>query len=178
MIRTNVEKLLDETDNLDARQLALNMIGDEWARGLGYYLGQMIRSDRHQAAIERFKIYQEHYRRLGIVRPVGWELGVTIDPEAESFIQRQKARLSRKAGMPETAFDAAATAEAPGGIDLNPDKIQFDQQGKKIDFNVPSTNDALIQQYLNIEGFEPVIINITPITNIPLLLGTAEKASH
>lgn len=64
-------------------------------------------------------------------------------------------------------------AEAPGGIDLNPEKIRFDRQGQSVNFNLPS-NDTLIQEYLNIQGFEPIIINITPITNIPLLLGTGK----
>lgn len=175
-IRTNPEKLVGK-DNSDAHQAALNMIGDEWARGLGYYLGQLIRSDRHQAATERFKIYQDHYRRLGIVQPVGWESGVTIDPDTEKLVQKQKEREKRKSSTPPTAPDAAATVEAPGGIDLNPDHIQFDQQGQKVDFNLPS-NDTLIQEYWPIEGFEPVIINITPVTNIPLLLGTAKPMSE
>ncbi len=82
-------------------------------------------------------------------------------------------REKRRSSVPATNPDVAAAVQAPGGIDLNPDKIRFDRQGQPVDFNVPS-NDALIQDYLNIEGFEPIIINITPITNIPLLLGTAE----
>jgi hypothetical protein len=61
-----------------------------------------------------------------------------------------------------------------GGIDLNPQNIQMDVQGKMIDLKMPPISP---EEYQNIEGFRPVIINVTPVTNIPLLLGGIAKVS-
>lgn len=172
-IKTGPGKIFENDGNIELRQDALNLISDEWARGLGYYLGHLAPYNNDPSALKRFKVYQEHYRSLGIVQPDGSESGININPDTEEFIRIQKERESRRSSPPTNNPDVAAAVKAPGGIDLNPDKIRFDRQGQPVDFNVPS-NDALIQDYLNIEGFEPIIINITPITNIPLLLGTAE----
>jgi len=64
-------------------------------------------------------------------------------------------------------------SEDLGGIDLNPNSIRMDRQGEAIDINLPAAQiDRLL--YMNIEGFVPVIINVTPITNVLLLLGLTE----
>ena len=61
-------------------------------------------------------------------------------------------------------------SDNPGGIDLNPQAIEMDKSGNGVDFPVPAFDPT---QFQNIEGFLPIIINISPITNIPLLLGLA-----
>jgi len=74
--------------------------------------------------------------------------------------------------------DAAKVAEsrAPdklGGIDLNPAllnlKIKRDGNG------IPLPVSQQPMQTLEIDGFIPVIINIQPITNVPVLLGIADQ---
>jgi len=65
-----------------------------------------------------------------------------------------------------------------GGIDLsaiggsasggNPNQIKIETKGKGMDFN--SFNPATFEDHA-IQGFVPVIIQITPVTNIPLMLG-------
>lgn len=59
-----------------------------------------------------------------------------------------------------------------GGIDLNPVnlKMNVNKSGGGVEFN-PVSDDAL--QDLNVNGFVPVIINVTPATNLPMLLGIA-----
>lgn len=116
--------------------------------------------DPREAITEYINYYNTMY---GLGEVGGWALS---DPQKKILnflkkLQKDYRRLGKKA------------LQNPGGIDLNPSKIHFDQTGMKTEFNLPSS-DELIQEYLNIEGFEPIIINITPITNIPLLLGTAE----
>jgi len=57
----------------------------------------------------------------------------------------------------------------PGGIDLNPQYL--DLQIKRDGNGIPL---PLLQQPLhliNIEGFTPIIINVLPVTNLPLFLG-------
>ncbi len=60
----------------------------------------------------------------------------------------------------------------PGGIDLNPNLFTLQKQGEWVKFDVP---DPISIQQMNIEGFVPVIIRITPVTNVPLLLGLHEE---
>ena len=56
-----------------------------------------------------------------------------------------------------------------GGIDFNPGKMNVNIQGGSPEFQIPQ--DFLDVPFDSIEGFFPVIINISPIMNIPLLLG-------
>ncbi|HNV23814.1 MAG TPA: hypothetical protein PKH98_02885, partial [Candidatus Omnitrophota bacterium] len=51
--------------------------------------------------------------------------------------------------------------QAPGGIDLNPDKFQIEKKGDGVEFNWPTDPKAL--ENIQINGLVPVIINITPI---------------
>lgn len=61
-----------------------------------------------------------------------------------------------------------------GGIDLNPELL--DMQIKRDGSGVPlPVWDQPIGD-MSIEGFIPVIINMTPITNLPMLLGVADCA--
>lgn len=54
-----------------------------------------------------------------------------------------------------------------GGIDMNPSMLNIEKRGEGIDVNVP-IDPAVLQ---NVDGFTPVILQIVPITNVPLLLG-------
>jgi len=60
------------------------------------------------------------------------------------------------------------TKEKVGGIDLNPKNFDLQQSGDTIQFNLPDNSSLPAGK---IEGIIPVIINITPITNFPFLLG-------
>jgi hypothetical protein len=60
-----------------------------------------------------------------------------------------------------------------GGIDLNP--AYLDLQIKRDGNGVPLPVNLQPIENMNINGFYPVIINITPATNLPLLLGLGEE---
>jgi hypothetical protein len=62
--------------------------------------------------------------------------------------------------------------ETPGGIDLNPSTINMNVEGKRSDFTFTSPS---ISPAMTIQGLQPIIINITPIMNVPLLLGIKEE---
>ena len=53
-----------------------------------------------------------------------------------------------------------------GGIDLNPQDLKMKRQGRGVDLDIP-----LDTSNIQIEGLYPIIINITPVTNLPMLLG-------
>ena len=59
-----------------------------------------------------------------------------------------------------------------GGIDLNPNMLNLETQGKGVDFNIPF--DAQTIQSIQIDGFSPVIFQIVP-TNLPLLMGIKDS---
>lgn len=70
---------------------------------------------------------------------------------------------------PEPTVDAAQVAEPVGGINLNPTllnlQIKRDGKGRPL----PVQQQPIFE--MKIEGFMPIIINITPANNMPLLLG-------
>jgi hypothetical protein len=64
--------------------------------------------------------------------------------------------------------DKAKVGKELGGIDLNPNLFEIETKGDgKLEFPKLKT----LPQDFNINGLMPVIINITPISNLPFLLG-------
>lgn len=59
-----------------------------------------------------------------------------------------------------------------GGIDFNPNNLNIQSQGHSITFDLPH-DPAMLN--MNIDGLYPVIINITPITNIQALIGLVDE---
>ncbi|VAX35449.1 hypothetical protein MNBD_UNCLBAC01-1961, partial [hydrothermal vent metagenome] len=66
-----------------------------------------------------------------------------------------------------------------GGIDFDPNKMNIEERGKGVKFDFPVVDAAgspvNINNIDNINGFNPVIINIAPIINLPLILGLDAK---
>ena len=68
--------------------------------------------------------------------------------------------------------NATKTEEKPGGIDFNAKNLHIKEEGRAPDLqweNVPAIDPA------SLRGITPIIINITPVNNFPLLLGLAEE---
>ncbi len=85
-----------------------------------------------------------------------WEFEKDLQPES-----------SGEVSSPVTA------ADAPGGIDLNPSYLNLRTEGGVIDIPVFQNTDQLMN--INIQGLTPYILNITPIQNLPLILGAERK---
>ena len=66
------------------------------------------------------------------------------------------------------------SSSAPGGIDFNADNLNLKEQGQKTDINF-SFDDFQNIEPTNVNGILPVIINITPVTNFPLLIGLSQE---
>ncbi len=85
----------------------------------------------------------------------------------------KKAREVLKAwdnGVLDAAEIAAAGQDAlKGGIDLNADNLDLEVTGDDIEFRLPESWRGVDLE--NIKGITPVIINITPVTDMRALLG-------
>jgi len=85
---------------------------------------------------------------------------------AEEAISHQPSAIRFKA-------DGLGPKANKGGIDLNPAlldlQIRYDDNGQLL----PLNQQPLMQ--MKIEGFIPVIINVTPVYNLPLLLGWVDE---
>lgn len=68
------------------------------------------------------------------------------------------------------------TSDAPGGIDLNP--ALLDLQIRRDGNGVPLPLPQQPIENMHIEGFLPIIINVTPVTNLPMLLGLADSTAE
>ena len=63
-------------------------------------------------------------------------------------------------------------SDQPGGIDFNPSYLNIQSQGNKV--QIPVSSNPKEYQKIKINGLVPFIFNITPITNIPMILGESE----
>lgn len=59
-----------------------------------------------------------------------------------------------------------------GGIDLNSKNLQLESSGDQIQMTIPQRFQDM--KDVSIDGFVPVIINIVPVNNLPLILGNAD----
>ncbi|MBZ0165961.1 MAG: hypothetical protein K8I00_04070, partial [Candidatus Omnitrophica bacterium] len=70
--------------------------------------------------------------------------------------------------------DAAVLPANPvGGIDLTPNNLNIEVRRDPKGVPVPLSPQQILD--VNIDGLYPVIINTIPITNVPLLLGIADR---
>ena len=58
----------------------------------------------------------------------------------------------------------------PGGINFDPNLIEMEIRGGGIDFNLPMEPG----QPIYVDGLTPVIMQITPALDFPLILGVSE----
>jgi len=76
--------------------------------------------------------------------------------------------------VPETSGSGANSDEDPsqlGGIDFNPQNMDLNVDGDQMEINFPPDSDY---NGMVVDGFIPVIINISPVNNIPMLLGEGQ----
>jgi hypothetical protein len=86
--------------------------------------------------------------------------------------EKKEASVKKVVGHLKLWDSAMNTTE--GGIDLNSKNLQMDVNGEKIDIKF---DPAMIVQFKSgdFSGVTPVIINITPISNVMSLLGLKEE---
>ena len=108
--------------------------------------------------------------------PDGLSYDLANDPQ-NFILKRAYFRFRYAEGPAGESGDSAMMGEAkpqtPGGIDLNPAKLDIQDEGQNIQVNVPAM-DMKMFEGADFKGLTPFIIQIVPITNLPLLLGTRE----
>ncbi|MCB9719339.1 MAG: hypothetical protein H6756_00525 [Candidatus Omnitrophica bacterium] len=72
----------------------------------------------------------------------------------------------------EAVFAQSREPQTKGGIDLTPDTLRVEVLRDDAGLPVPFTDAQL--QHIHIDGLVPVIINVQPVLNLPLLLGQGE----
>jgi hypothetical protein len=80
--------------------------------------------------------------------------------------------VERRAPSPARSADVP-----PGGIDLNPARLTLQIKRDDNGTPLPIPLQPIPVEMMRIDGFVPVIINITPITNLPMILGVNETGS-
>ncbi len=93
----------------------------------------------------------------------GWE---KFDPQGILEEHLQSLRTSSNPAM--------LSKENVGGIDLGPENINLQTRGEAIGIPLPDVQEL---ENLKIDGLYPIILNVAPVTNLPLLLGVAEEKS-
>jgi len=102
----------------------------------------------------------------GLSRQINRDID-NIDEARSLFLKSVDEKYQRES-------DTAAMAESPGGIDLNPALVNMEVRRNGNGVIIPVMPLDMIDKAMlngNFEGLIPVNIQVTPITNLPLLLG-------
>lgn len=83
----------------------------------------------------------------------------------------QAAKKADRAKKDQAMLDKAETPY--GGINLNPALLDFEIKRDNNGFPLPINLQPI--ETINIDGFMPIIINVTPVPNLPLLLGLFDE---
>ncbi len=115
--------------------------------------------------IEDAKSLVEKARNSGLetVRVISEEL-LENNPMIKSILSRDAPNADTK---------SSKNISSTGGIDFNAENMNITTKGGQIDFDIPL--DMQNVDLTNIDGFTPVIINITPITSFTGLLGLDDQ---
>jgi len=107
--------------------------------------------------------------------------GLTEQPEWTNYTVREFKSDPTADGAEHHIIAVFASSSPLGGINLNP--ALMDLQIKRDGNGVPLPFHLQPVEIMDIDGFIPVIINVTPVVNVPLLLGfnmpeTDDKSSE
>jgi len=118
--------------------------------------------------------------------------GAPID-KVKDIMELKSEKIGENNSFPKIFNDVGEIGFAKGGIDLNPTKFNLQIKGEGVEFNIPfnPTENVILSCDSNklrnagdctkltpqqlettpIEGLYPVIFNMTPVSNLPMLLG-------
>ena len=105
-------------------------------------------------------------------------IGVSEDDitiEGDLYIEKDEDE-DADAAMMGMRIDMRQVPEKVGGIDLNPENLDIEIKGKGVvPFNMENVG---IKDFENFTGFTPIIFQMTPVINIPLLLGLDQSGKQ
>jgi|GEM_PF-4171099 len=114
------------------------------------------------------RMLTEKIRELGRMGDEGKGLGDEDDDGADEAETK-----ADEAAMTKPNSVQAAADKKHGGIDFNPRLFDLEDQNPEANMNV--FDNTSFAPDLQIEGLVPVIINVTPVTNLPQLLGYEDE---
>lgn len=101
-----------------------------------------------------------------------------LDYAQEKYLDVLEGKASAQGDVSSMDKDnSMINTDTKGGIDLNPAAMHMEVDGAMEDFQVP-VSDLEQWQGREFNGLVPVMINITPINNIPLFLGLNEADDY
>lgn len=114
------------------------------------------------------EIYNRQFLRVGLEEDEAFIVVANLDG---TNVQRYS--QVNRVYSPDFAMSAQADQEwTKGGIDLDSSHLDIEVQGDAIEMSLPELAPNFDAS--TIEGFVPTILNVVPITNMPLLLGLTE----
>lgn len=155
-------------------------------KGLGALLLTIAMSEsQHQGNAEYFRVSEacsqyEFYERAAGLTYLG--AGVLLGKFTNSALFKvsdilKKHQFKKVDTFVDWVTDAAMFGKNNdlGGIDLNPNQNELKESGTSIDFKNFYGPANFRPEQMNVNGFVPVILNISPPVSLPLLLGIREK---
>ena len=88
-------------------------------------------------------------------------------PEAKALLNKNTAFSADQAGI-------AGQGAIDGGIDLNSDALEMRTENTGA-FEFPVPSPQMIQNMNQATGFVPTVLDVAPITNLPMLLGLSDE---
>ena len=113
--------------------------------------------------------------RLGDSFIQDWVIVGRTEKETVKLTELVRSRI-KKIKLASSPLGVNESEEIPGGIDFNPRNLSIQSQGNKVE--MPISNNPQQFQNIEIKGLIPFIFKITPITDIPLILGESEDISN
>lgn len=107
----------------------------------------------------------------GALRPNVIKQAANAGYETTPQIVSQLRELDSRLDLFQAQAVSSPVEENPGGIDFNPSIMEVHETGGEVDLNFSNTQFTIAPDQIN--GIVPVIINVTPVTNLPFLLGMA-----
>jgi len=159
----NIDRLFElNIDEIESDQpVRMQEYRDQLEGGIGN--GTVIVAHRNNDEY-MLRTVSKHVKRLEV------DVMVTIDGVPILFHDHNIAlkRVSKIVGL---FSSSPVLPENPGGIDFNPNNLNFQEQGQAGNFKFTTFPNI---QPNTVYGVLPVIINITPVVNFPLLLGLSQ----
>jgi len=175
-----MEELMRLSDAFDYQIKLMKMKGgvrDDYF----YFAFQLERSDDFWKTVQRFlpvifNVHQTNKHKTDLEAVVNYILSlssINYLEELEELASLLDEKTNSNSGRP--VGDGETDTAMPGGIDFNPAHVDLDidrMGGSGFDFEF---DPAMIQMIQDAPGLIPIIINISPITNLPMFLGLLDS---
>ncbi|MCK5342319.1 MAG: hypothetical protein KAR20_02880 [Candidatus Heimdallarchaeota archaeon] len=171
-----IVKVVDFGDYVRALTAALGRGNDAYdvANRIAHHLGKPLRSDSLSNLSYGSHSFWTRMQESGMAKLID----TNDDPRYQMEPPQSIANYEIQELLATIGNDAVKRSNKNvGGIDLNPENMNFNVRGELVDLNI-TIDPRILKRMENIDGFTPSIINIVPIINLELLLGVSESSDE